>query len=232
MVAPATSQSATGAKISYGGTLAVSQPDPTDPKVWVVAGSPADSMAFALSAVYSSRPPDLVISGANFGQNTSRNTNHSGTFGAVTEALERGIPSIAVSSVAQGDYDGRSATLPDFPNTATFVTKLVAELQAAASGRLLPRGLGLNVNYPLQKDKGVRLARFAEVDPFPTTYTFQCDGMYAIGWQYRPSGEKDVDTTLLEKGFVTITPIDCDLSSDGDLSGARAQVQALVTRLV
>ena len=43
------------------------------------------------------KKPDLVVSGVNFGRNTSVNILYSGTVAAATEGMLLGIPSIAVS---------------------------------------------------------------------------------------------------------------------------------------
>ncbi len=221
-----------GARIAYGGVLEVTHPDVDDPTVTAVLGSPSDAVAFALSNLYTNRAPDVVISGTNFGQNTSRVTNHSGTVGAITTAIDRGIPGIAVSSEAAGDYDPTNATSPDFADTAKFVVRLLRKVQRSADNcaHLMPRHMGLNVNYPFGGLKGVKAATLDSIDPFPTTYTLRDDGDYDISYANASSERRGVDYKLLARGNATLTPIDGDLSSVERPRGAKF-VADLVGRL-
>ena len=55
-------------------------------------------MQFAgLGQLMADQPPDLVISGINFGQNVGADVMISGTVGAATTAVRLGIPAIAIS---------------------------------------------------------------------------------------------------------------------------------------
>lgn len=147
IVAPLANQSGASARVSFHGTLDVTQ---QAPGVYSVAGTPGDSAEFGIKAVFADNPPDLVISGTNAGQNVAAATIHSGTVGAAVTALCDGVPAIAVSTeldfaTREGPYD----------ETAAFVVRLVTTLRDRANGgRLLPDDVGLNVNYPLVEDGG------------------------------------------------------------------------------
>ncbi|MEV4331098.1 5'/3'-nucleotidase SurE [Streptomyces sp. NPDC049597] len=229
MVAPLKNQSGMSSRIAYGGVLKVTHPVAQDDDILAVDGSPADAVAFALHALPADRYPDVVVSGANYGQNTSRVTNHSGTVGAATTAMDRGVSSIAVSSESPWDYDGDATNPPDFEGTSAFVVKLLRTLQESSEDcrRLLPKGLGLNVNYPFDGLKEVKAAKLDAIDPFPTTYTLREDGDYDISAVNADSDRSDVDYQLLKDGYATITPL------DGDLSASRTgQDLSFVTELV
>lgn len=125
-----------------------------DANIFYVDGTPVMSMLYGLDVVAPQRwgkQPDLVISGPNEGGNLGMINPSSGTFNNAVYAVNRGIPAIAVSSAS---ITGRSYTaLADDATEyelADLVVKLVAQLDASkgSDGRLLPPGVGLNVNVP------------------------------------------------------------------------------------
>lgn len=121
VVAPATNQSGTGAKVT-GGTLTVT--DATTASGYpakAVAGYPADTIIWAIDDHGVAQRPDLVVSGINFGENIGPLASLSGTVGAAETALARGIPALAVS---QGVDNGQQ---PDFSQGSKY---LVAWVQA------------------------------------------------------------------------------------------------------
>src|SRR6195256_3419539 len=63
---------------------------------WAVDGTPADAVIVALHRLLP-EPPDLVISGINFGANLGENVYYSGTVGAAREAALHHIPAFAMS---------------------------------------------------------------------------------------------------------------------------------------
>src|SRR5213075_1115596 len=66
-----------------------------------VNGTPTDCVHLAVTGLLD-RLPDLVISGINTGANMGDDTIYSGTVAAATEGYLLGIPSLAVSLVADG----------------------------------------------------------------------------------------------------------------------------------
>jgi 5'-nucleotidase len=103
--APLTNQSGVGGKTSPGyptGGLALMR---NGDRATAVNGYPADSVIYALQHLYKKRKPDVVVTGANLGQNLGANTDASGTVGAARAAAQRGIPALAVSAdLASPDY--------------------------------------------------------------------------------------------------------------------------------
>ena len=91
LVAPLENQSGSGARVTSSGVLQYKQ---QSDGVWSVDGSPADSVLVGLLHIMKEQAPDLVISGANFGQNPGYAIN-SGTVGAATVAMYAGFPAIA-----------------------------------------------------------------------------------------------------------------------------------------
>src|SRR5260370_19481721 len=74
---------------------------------WAVEGTPADAVIVALHRLLP-EPPDLGISGINFGANLGENVYYSGTVGAAREAGLHHIPALAMSlcpKAAGGKFD-------------------------------------------------------------------------------------------------------------------------------
>ncbi|MBO9362760.1 MAG: 5'/3'-nucleotidase SurE, partial [Thermoflexus sp.] len=65
-------------------------------RAYAVEGTPAQVVDHALLEILS-RPPDLVVSGINYGENVGSGVTISGTVGAALEAASFGIPALAVS---------------------------------------------------------------------------------------------------------------------------------------
>jgi 5'-nucleotidase len=200
---------------------------------WALTGTPADSVLFGLSVVFAAQKPDLVISGINYGQNVGRAVNHSGTVGAAVAGAEEGVPSIAVSiglNLADSGT-GFSQTLAAAPTVAAYVTDLAEQLRDTADrdGRLLPDRIALNVNYPVVLNEAgqfdasqvggpsVTFIGHAEVVrptylPIPnTTDTYVSQGpICGLSTACAAETEAGADTTALEQGEISITPIAVD----------------------
>lgn len=214
IVAPLTNQSGTGTKMMSGSTLTVKHPEP---KVWAVDGTPGDAVSFGLSEVFAGHAPDLVISGTNFGPNVAALATHSGTVGGAVAALEQGVPAIAVST------GGLTVPVPDpifnaMRPTDDFVVKLIERLRSRArNGRLLPEGVGLNVNHPVVGADGKGTAAGVSLttqDPQPVLkadYTDSGDGTWKVNVNVVPApAEQGGDVEAISADKVSVTPISPD----------------------
>jgi 5'-nucleotidase len=94
--------------------------------VYAVSGSPAQSVVHGVYEL-TSRRPDLVVAGINYGENIGTCITGSGTVGAAMEAAAMGIPALAVSQqLRDNDYLGYSREV-DFTAAGHF-TRLFARL--------------------------------------------------------------------------------------------------------
>lgn len=217
---------ATRSEFSCGGTPG---------EAWAVSGTPSDSVLFGLSAVLGDVPPDLVVSGMNSGQNVGRAVNHSGTVGAAVTAAEEGVPAIAVSIAInmQDAGTGFSQTGAAAPHAAAFTQELLHQLRETArpGEPLLPDRVALNVNYPVVLDaegkfdpalvqrprvtsvghREVVRARYYQVDANGIYYS--AGHICGLDIQCAPETEKDADTTALEQGAISISPLSVDGSA-------------------
>lgn len=112
VVAPADNQSGKGSTTTGGTLTGTPTTTKSGVKAIAVAGTPADSMIYALEQGGLKQKPNLVMSGINQGQNLGAITDLSGTVGAAKTAAARGIPAVAFSQGLAG------AGTPDFPSGA------------------------------------------------------------------------------------------------------------------
>lgn len=223
VVAPRDQQSGASMRVSIG-SITVER---INDHGWAVGGTPADAVAWALNTVLRDDPPDLVISGANFGQNLGGNTNLSGTVGAAIMATQLGVPALAVSvGIQLAERTAKPERFPStaaaFPQAANFIVNLVHELvRTTAPGEaLLPPHRLLNVNYPaLAADaiKGVRTTRVGHVGGFTAAYVpGEAPPSVRIELHHAATSDPDVpggDAELFAAGFITISVLDASLDA-------------------
>jgi 5'-nucleotidase len=174
-------------------------------------GAPSDSVALALLGVVKEKI-DLVVSGINPNENIGHDVTYSGTVTAAMEAVIGGVPGIAISLHSPEE----KPLLLDY-STAAVVARQVAE-KVMAEG--MPKGVLLNVNVPylkMDEIKGLMITRQglrvyrdaldARKDPRGKPY-------YWIGGE-APTGvvEEGTDFGALSAGYVSITPLQLDLTA-------------------
>lgn len=247
VAAPSADRSGTSAALTLNQAFRVTRTEflcgNTPSATWAVGGTPSDAVLFGLSIVGPERP-DLVISGMNFGQNVGRAVNHSGTVGAAVTAAEEGVPSIAVSIGIhpQDAGTGFSQTVAAAPHAAAYVVALIGQLQDTARPHegLLPDRVALNVNYPvvlgedglfapalIQKTRVTSVGhgevvrpQYIQISSAPDVY-FASGPICGISTTCAPETERDADTTALDAGAISVSP----LSVDGSM---RPQLQAQI----
>lgn len=208
--APATEQSAAGHSVTLMAPLIVQEVMDDQRRFlgWAVEGKPADCVKLALVELMP-EPPDLVVSGLNAGSNAGINVLYSGTVAAAIEGAFFRRTAVAVSQA----YGKPKAV--DYAAGAAVARKVIEGILAS---RPDPGSL-FNVNIPRQElgpPKGLKVlpqnvAVYQEsfvrnVDPRGRTY-------YWLGADYGcPEPHPDTDETALAEGFVTLTPLQFDLT--------------------
>ncbi|MGA2490100.1 MAG: 5'/3'-nucleotidase SurE [Anaerolineales bacterium] len=94
--------------------------------VHAVGGSPAQAVLHGIMEIMP-QPPDLVVSGINYGENVGTGVTISGTVGAALEAASHGIPALAMSLETGREHHMSYSTDIDFSAAAWF-TALFANL--------------------------------------------------------------------------------------------------------
>jgi 5'-nucleotidase len=190
-----------------------------DEKRFAVAGTPTDAVNLALRKLFPDRPPDLVISGINAGENLADDVTYSGTISAAMEAALAGIKAIALSQATRGAGHGFSAA-------EGWTGRVLAPLIGAAT----PRRTVMNVNFPaLPADSvaGIRVVRQGFHDYSRGSLV---EGIDPRGRPYYWFGLEDVEHTLdrgtdleaVSDGYVSVTPLHLDLTHHASI-GALAE---------
>lgn len=210
VVAPETVQSATGHGITLSAPLLTTQVRVADTFTGTaVGGRPADCVKLAVAKLLP-RAPDLVVSGINSGANVGINVIYSGTVAAAIEAAFLGLPSIAISLYL------RSEIPIDYARTAMLSRQVVEQSLAAG----LHGGQCVSVNLPPlragEMPAGVRVVRQC-VRAWVDTYDQRSDPRgRAYFWNSSvfTLGETEVDTDVaaLRDGYVTVTPLQFDMT--------------------
>lgn len=173
-------------------------------------GAPSDCVALAMLGLVPIAV-DVVVSGINAGPNLGYDLTYSGTVTAAMEAVINGAPGIAVSLCVSESAEGCSY-VPAANVTVQTVQTVLREK--------LPPGILLNVNIPClpqEKLRGVRITKqglrvyqdelVRRMDPRGKPY-------YWIGGG-PPEGvlEEDSDFWAVSNGFISITPVQLDLTA-------------------
>ncbi len=190
-----------------------------------ISGTPVMALLMGLKKIQPN--PDLVIVGPNPGNNVGAINSASGTFNAASFAVRAGYPTLAVSTDLKDKDPQRIAR-----QVLTLVEALDRHRQP--DGRLLPAGLGLNINFPADNTalKGVRLTRIGSYVGFDTLYTDDLGPLFPAqagkpGISFQRSApatpaQQDDEAVWLARGYLTISPFNGQLQSSDQAGAARA----------
>jgi 5'-nucleotidase len=163
---------------------------------------------------------DLVVSGINPNANVGHDVTYSGTVTAAMEAVIWGLPGLAVSLDSPENHLGKL----NYEPAAEYARRVVEMIL----NQKIPQDVVLNLNVPylpLDQIKGLQATRqglrvyhdelLTRSDPRGAPY-------YWIGGD-PPTGIPDQGTDIgaLAAGFVSITPLDLDLTAKDSLEKLR-----------
>jgi len=181
-------------------------------------GAPSDCVALALLGVVKAKV-DLVVSGINPNANIGHDVTYSGTVTAAMEAAIAGVLGIAVSLDSKPGHGEL-----DYGPAARVAAKIATRVLQEG----LPEGVLLNINVPTLPDdeiKGLQVTRQglrvyrdaldARQDPRGRPY-------YWIGGEF-PTGvnEAGTDFGALQAGYVSVTPLQLDLTAREAMDGLK-----------
>lgn len=206
-VAPDREQSATSHSLTVHRPLRIRR---TADGIFHVDGTPTDCVFLALGGAILADPPDLVLSGVNHGPNMGEDILYSGTVAAAMEATLLGIPAIAISFATE-DFE---------PPTQEYEALLDTLLPQLIGRDEFPEGMLLNVNIPPippGEIKGVRvtsLGRRVYVESLTRNLDPHGREYYWIGGgRSQWSGREDSDFRTVGAGYVSVTPLQLDLTN-------------------
>jgi 5'/3'-nucleotidase SurE len=210
--------------------------------VWSLAGTPSDSVSAGLDIVMRDDPPDLVVSGCNFGENIGMpGSQASGTEGAALRAAFSGIPAIAcsVGLIISESGDDFPSTVAAFAPAADFMVRAIAALIDENGDQVLPnKTVMLNINFPVPYDEitGVETTELAEGSsinlplfdpsegfpafgipplPFPSCAAAAAGGgacFATVGLAFPADAGSKTDLGAFQNMMITITPYSGDVT--------------------
>ncbi|MCM1565739.1 MAG: 5'/3'-nucleotidase SurE [Dehalobacter sp. 4CP] len=207
VVAPEGQRSAVGRSITLFQPIFVTHHSLPDNHIGVsVNGTPTDCVKLAIQGDILPAKPDLIISGINHGPNLGSDVFYSGTVAAAMEGALLGIRSIAVS-LANYDYE-------DYMPSALLIKRLID-----TNSPLLQYQSGLlNINVPpcdREEWKGKRVTRLGRSvydNAFENRKSPYGREYYWITGTLVFEEEQDTDLRAIQEGYVSITPLHCDLT--------------------
>lgn len=159
--------------------------------VWTVDSTPADCVRFAVT--YLKGQYDLVISGINRGYNLGDDCLYSGTLAAASEAVNKGIPAIALST-----------SLKYYSQAIQHLDEIFAYIQ---ENNLLSANSLYNINIP-PEPKGIRIT--CQGGPsFAEEFIPLGDNLYqpAGGFIRHDGSDTNVDVHAVAAGYISVTPM-------------------------
>ncbi|MEA3153060.1 MAG: 5/3-nucleotidase, partial [Betaproteobacteria bacterium] len=139
-----------------------------------VNGTPTDCVHLAVTGLLDELP-DIVVSGINHGANMGDDTIYSGTVAAATEGFLLGIPSVAISLVAEGGGHFETAA------------RVACDLVRRFSAHPLNQPVLLNINVPdatyeaLRGTAVTRLGKRHKAEPVVKSTTPRGEVVYWVG---------------------------------------------------
>jgi 5'/3'-nucleotidase len=191
--------------------------------VHAVGGSPAQAVLHGILEIMP-QPPDLVVSGINYGENLATGVTISGTIGAALEAASHGIRALAMSLETGREHHMSYSTEVDFSAAAWFTSFFARQV---LDMRFPPDVDLLKVDVP---------AKATQQTPWQVTRLAR-QRYYMPVLHPRPSWEKPGLVDYVEKADldekykgsdvyalrvqhqVSVTPLSLDLTSRVDLAG-------------
>jgi 5'-nucleotidase len=138
VVAPETDQSGVAHSLSLNDPLRLRE---ISPRHFAVRGTPSDCIVMAIRKVLEGRPPDVILSGVNRGQNVAEDVTYSGTIAGAMEGTLLGIPSFALS---QAYSAGRNGAAIHWDCAETHAPGLIRRVLVEG----IPPNVLININFP------------------------------------------------------------------------------------
>ena len=211
IVAPATEQSGVGHSITLLNPLLIQEVHDEDKQFlgWAVEGRPADCVKLGLLELLP-EPPDLIVSGLNAGSNAGINVLYSGTVAAAIEGAFFHRTSIAVSL----EYTKPKPL--DFSKAAGLARQVIEQIIACCP----KTGTLFNVNIPSLEKGPVRGIRVVpqNVAPYVETFDRRVDPRGRVYFWSKPdidcpTPHPDTDVSALAESYITITPLQFNLTN-------------------
>lgn len=190
------------------------------PKRYAVTGTPTDCVMVATRHVLRDNPPDLVLSGVNYGQNIAEDVSYSGTVAGAKEGTVFGIKSIAMSQAVMFT-DEPGSIFPRFEIAEKHAPAIIEKLLNLD----WPKETLMNVNFPhitLDDEPEIRIVKQGKrdrsilgleerIDPRGRAYYwYSFDRLVDENGQMVYTPGKGTDIEAIIQGNIAITPLQMD----------------------
>ena len=194
----------------------------SEPGVFFVPGTPTDCVHLAITGLFNYEH-DMVVSGVNDGPNLGDDVLYSGTVAAAVEGRFLGLPTIAVSLCTRAGGGGH------FDTGAEVARLLVAQLLKKP---LQPLILNVNVpDVPFAALRGFRETRLGYRHRSEPAVRAQDPRGRPVYWVGAAGAERDAgpgtDFEAVAQGFVSVTPMQVDLTRHAALPAVRAWLEGI-----
>lgn len=218
VVAPETEQSGASHSLTLTSPLRMRQ---MGERHFAVSGTPTDCVMMACLHLLKDQPPELVISGVNWGSNLADDVTYSGTIAGAMEGTALNIPSIALSQC----YDEGNRMDIDWSVGAAHGSEVVKQVLEAG----WPAGTLININFPGCKPeqvKGVKVVPQGRYDLQSTEIEERMDvrsrPYYWVGLRRRKaSPPDDSDVGAIYGRYIAVTPLHLNLTETAVLAAMR-----------
>ncbi|NPA42319.1 MAG: 5'/3'-nucleotidase SurE [Aquificae bacterium] len=174
----------------------------------VIGGTPADCIHLGYHVVLEGKKPDLVCAGINEGPNLGEDITYSGTVSGAMEGRILGIPSVAFSAFGREDIMFEE------------VSKACLEVAKKVLEHGLPEDTYLNVNVPnlkFEEMRGIKITRQGHRDYKEKVFKYLAPYGEPLYWiaaqEFGWSPEEGTDYWAVMNGFISVTPLQLDLTN-------------------
>lgn len=176
-------------------------------KAYSVSGTPADCVRIAMAKLLD-KPVDIVISGINKGLNVGMDVLYSGTISAAIEANLYEIPSIALSAQwVEGNVNYE---------IAIKYGKMILDKM---KDELLRNKMLISINTPYLDEDRIKGIKVCKIGGIVYDYYLVEEGeikgqsIFTADSRERKEPEEGTDRFYIAQGYVTITPLQYDLTN-------------------
>jgi len=191
---------------------------------FAVSGTPTDCVMMACLHILKDQPPDLILSGVNWGSNLADDVTYSGTIAGAMEGCALNIPSIALSQC----YNEVDRHAIDWSPAEVHGADVVKSLVKTG----WPSGTLINVNFPAcsaDQVKGVKAVPQGKYDLQSTEIEERTDARqrayYWIGLRRRKATPPaDSDVGAVYDNSIAVTPLHLNLTEPAVLRSLKSAI--------
>jgi len=222
VVAPNKNQSACGHSMTLSKPLKMISYDDDS---YHLDGTPTDCVFVSFYTIFKDIKPHLLISGINIGSNMGEDITYSGTVAGAMEAVLHNVPAISISQVYNNLNSNENQNDWDFALAKQTIVNLVNKIFKDTFP--LDKRKLLNVNIPqisIEKCNGIKITNSGyrvygnDLRTYhnPKGEEFYWIGLHPLIWE--ANEDKSCDFEAIKENYVSITPIQLDLTSYDDIN--------------